>query len=264
MSVVGTTFGIGEKRDPAGDREGRQGRDQRDELGGRPRALVPDHAGDQAEAEQEQRAELPAHVRPSLARSGARPASGEQRDAVLDANRAAVEDPGDLGREVPAAGEHLLGRAVGDHLAAPEQDDPLGERGGELDVVGGDHDRGAARRRARRSGPPARALRARSMPRVGSSSMSRPGASPPGPRARRSRSRARAAGARRRRGRAGRRRRGRSRPSSSRARAPASPRSSSPDPLADQQVVGALGQQRRAARAPRSCRAPARPRPSPR
>ena len=60
-----------------------------------------------------------------------------------------VEHPRDLGREVPAAGEHLGAGAVGDHDAVAEQDDALGERGGELDVVGGDDDRGAGAAPAR-------------------------------------------------------------------------------------------------------------------
>ena len=68
----------------------------------------------------------------------------EERRALLGGDDAgAVEDAGDLGGEVPAAGEDLGARAVGDHDAFAEQDDARGELGGELDVVGGDDDRGA-------------------------------------------------------------------------------------------------------------------------
>ena len=56
-----------------------------------------------------------------------------------------VEDAGDLGGEVPAAGEDLGARAVGDHDAVAEQDDAGRELGGELDVMGGDDDRGPLR-----------------------------------------------------------------------------------------------------------------------
>ncbi len=55
-----------------------------------------------------------------------------------------VEDSGYLGGEVPAAGEDLGGGAVGDDDAIAEQDDALGEGRGELDVVGGDENAGAA------------------------------------------------------------------------------------------------------------------------
>ncbi len=55
-----------------------------------------------------------------------------------------AEDAGDLGGEVPAAGEDLVRRAVGDQLAVAEQHDPRGEPGGELDVVRGDERRRAA------------------------------------------------------------------------------------------------------------------------
>src|SRR5436190_12877558 len=54
-----------------------------------------------------------------------------------------VEDAGDLGGEVPAAGEDVGARTVGDHDPVAEQDDAVGELGGELDVVGGDQDGGA-------------------------------------------------------------------------------------------------------------------------
>src|SRR5690242_5230728 len=71
---------------------------------------------------------------------------GEEGAALLGGDDAGdVEDAGDLGGEVPAAGEDLGARAVGDHDAVAEQDDALGELGGELDVVGGDDDRGALR-----------------------------------------------------------------------------------------------------------------------
>src|ERR1700742_3407043 len=70
----------------------------------------------------------------------------EERRAVLGGDDAGdVEDAGDLGGEVPAAGEDLGARAVGDHDAVAEEDDALGGLGGELDVVRGDEDGGALR-----------------------------------------------------------------------------------------------------------------------
>src|SRR3954451_3275063 len=54
-----------------------------------------------------------------------------------------VEDPCDLGGEIPAPGEDLAGRTIGYHNAVTEQYDPGGEGGGELDIVGGDDDAGA-------------------------------------------------------------------------------------------------------------------------
>ena len=44
---------------------------------------------------------------------------------------------------MPASREHIFGRAVRDHHALPEQHDARRQRGGELGVVRGDHDRGA-------------------------------------------------------------------------------------------------------------------------
>src|ERR1700754_2183494 len=74
---------------------------------------------------------------------------GEEGGALLGGDDAGgVEDAGDLGGEVPAAGEDLGARAVGDHDAVAEEDDALGELGGELDVVGGDEDGGALRGKA--------------------------------------------------------------------------------------------------------------------
>src|ERR1700750_3161971 len=71
---------------------------------------------------------------------------GEEGRAVLGSDDAGdVEDAGDLGGEVPAAGEDLGARAIGDHDAVAEEDDALGELGGELDVVGGDEDGGTLR-----------------------------------------------------------------------------------------------------------------------
>src|SRR5882757_9333335 len=72
--------------------------------------------------------------------------ASEERRALLRGDDAGdVEDPGDLGGEVPAAGEDLGARAVGDTDAVTEQDDAGSERGGELDIVGGDEDGGALR-----------------------------------------------------------------------------------------------------------------------
>ena len=70
-----------------------------------------------------------------------------------------------------------VGRAVGDHDAVAEQDDALGEGGGELDVVGGDDDTPAPRSARPSISSTRSSLRARSMPRVGSSRATRPGSS---------------------------------------------------------------------------------------
>src|SRR6476620_11759879 len=61
------------------------------------------------------------------------------RDPLLGGDHTRnVEDASDLGCEVPAAGEDLGRRPVGDDDPVAEQHNPLGEGGGELDVVGGD------------------------------------------------------------------------------------------------------------------------------
>ena len=82
--------------------------------------------------------QLPAHRRRL-------PSQRERRALLGGDDPGQVEDAGDLGGEVPAAGEDLGGRAVGDHHAVAEQHDALGE----------------ARRRTRRRGwrrrPPRRA-----------------------------------------------------------------------------------------------------------
>src|SRR3954470_23715805 len=71
-------------------------------------------------------------------------AGAEEGGAVLRGDDAGdVEDAGDLGGEVPAAGEDVGGGAVGDTYAVAEEDDSGGELGRELDVVGGDQDGGA-------------------------------------------------------------------------------------------------------------------------
>ena len=57
----------------------------------------------------------------------------------------AGEDAGGLGGEVPAAGEQLGRRPVGDDAPVGHEDRPLGEGGGELGVVRGDDHRRARR-----------------------------------------------------------------------------------------------------------------------
>src|SRR6201996_8869488 len=75
-----------------------------------------------------------------------RSSTSEEGGTVLGSDDAGdVEDAGDLGGEVPAAGEDVGARAVGDHDPVAEEDDAAGELGGELDVVGGDEDGGALR-----------------------------------------------------------------------------------------------------------------------
>ena len=168
---VGGRLDVGEggKGDPAGDRQGGEGGDQGDDLRGRPRALIPGEARDQDDAEDQEAGQLPAHQLICL-RKNSRALLGRH-----DAGQ--VEDAGDLGGEVPATGENLGGLAIGDHDPVAEQHHPLGEGGGELDVVGGDDDAGAAGRRSLSISSTRSSLRARSMPRVGSSSATRPGSS---------------------------------------------------------------------------------------
>ena len=231
---VGGRLDVGEggEGDPAGDRQRRQRRDQGDDLRGRPRALVP--------AKPATRTAPRIRKLTSSQDSSALP-PGARRGALLG-----VMTPGTSSTRATSVAkyqppERTCGRAVGDQDPVAEQDDPRGEGGGELDVVGGDDDPGTAAGELpdQLDEVP---LRARSIPRVGSSRATRPAA--PRPRsARPARSPAPAAGARRRRDRADRRPPACSRPTARSAAAPA-PRQLVPDPLADQVVAGMLGQQR--------------------
>ena len=149
-----------------------------------------------------------------------------------------------LGGEVPAAGEHLLRRARRRSPPVGEQHDAVGERGGELGVVGGD-DHG--RRRRARAGGSASSAFARA---VHAARRLVEAAPPPAARRRRGRSPAPAAGARRRRGRAG---GGRRAGEADGARAP--PAEASSPTRSCKVVAGVLQQQRDA---PGALDAPAR------
>src|SRR6185436_7918531 len=74
---VGGRLDVGERgeSDPAGDRQRRQGGDQGDDLGRRPRALVPGEAGEQDGAEDEEAGQLPAHRSRLASANAAAPAS---------------------------------------------------------------------------------------------------------------------------------------------------------------------------------------------
>ena len=177
-------------------------------------------------------------------------------------DRRPVEDARHLGREVPAAGQQLARGPSAIDLAAAQQHDPVGEGGGELDVVGRDHDRRAASRELAASAARS-SLRARSMPRVGSSSSTAPGGSPaprPGPRPR---SPAPGAGARRPRGRGGPRPPGR-RGRAPQRRRPASAGSSSPTRSRTSRSPGRCGSSATPARVRRLPRRSAPPVPRPR
>ena len=153
---------------------------------GRPRALIPGEPTDQ-DAARAQEARRAASSSPSPLEGGrvpvrgAGPCSGGDRSLP-----GCVEHPRDLGREVPASREQLAGARVGDHAARRRAGSPGRRR-----------PRRTRRRGSRRRPrcPPRRArsiqlrqvasLRARSMPRVGSSSADagragRPARSPPG------------------------------------------------------------------------------------
>ena len=101
--------------------------------GGRERSYQANPASEDAAEDQEAR-QLPAHENSSPRRAA--PCSGVTTPGQ-------VEDPRHLGREVPAAGEDLAGVRVGDRDPVAEQDDAVGEAGGELDVMGGDDHPGA-------------------------------------------------------------------------------------------------------------------------
>ena len=155
MSVVGLTFGSGANaiRPSAASAASVATSASTREVG----CVRSYHAKPAAEreAEDEQRGGDPAHCTTSGRRSGGRarssaaPSSGEQR--------AAAEDAGGLGGEVPAAAEHLGGRRVGHRRAVAEQHGPLRP-----------HARRTRRRGSRRAPrcprPPARAGARRARP----------------------------------------------------------------------------------------------------
>ena len=114
------------ERDPPERRERGQRRHQRDDPRVRARALVPAEPGQQGHAQDQERAELPAHAglgRGALARpAGRSPARGRPHAAERPCSRrersaGPAQDPRRLGREVRAGGEDLRGRAVGDRRA---------------------------------------------------------------------------------------------------------------------------------------------------
>ena len=116
---------------------------------------------------------------PSSRRDLHRQAAAERSRALLGGRAAAPHDPRGLGGEVPAAGEHLGGRAVGDRAAVGEQDDALARTRPRTRRRGWRRARRRRRARARAGGRRARPCAARSMPRVGSSRQTAAGGSPP-------------------------------------------------------------------------------------
>ena len=98
------------QHEPAGDRERRQRGDQRDQPRRRPGALVPGEAADEDQRQAGEDRDLPAHRH---AHRGRRARSRQRAPrARLGGDRAvAAEDARDLGGEVPAAGEDLVGAA---------------------------------------------------------------------------------------------------------------------------------------------------------
>ena len=234
---VGGRLDVGEggEGDAAGDRQRRQGGDQGDDLRGRARALVPGEAGEQDGGEDQEAGQLPAHRSPSSCERG-RPRLGGDHARQ-------VEHPGDFGREVPAAGEDLARRGRRRSRRRRRAGRPARRRRRRT------RRRGWRRRPRRRRGPcssissTSSPLRARSMPRVGSSSATSPGSASPSIRPARaiaSASRCRSPPERSR----GSRSTACSSPTARSAAAPCSPGQLVADPLADQVVAGVLGQQR--------------------
>ena len=80
---------------------------------------------------------------PGIAACGSRERGGEQRGALLGQQHpgAGAEDAGGFGGEVPAAGEQLARRPVGDHPPIGKEHAARGAGGGELGVVRGDDHR---------------------------------------------------------------------------------------------------------------------------
>ena len=141
MSVVGLTFGSGAKAiRPSAASAASVATSAITRAVGM-RALVPVKPAVSAIASSSERGGGPAHVATSTDRR-------RQRGALLGQQRAAgaAQHARGLGREVPAAGQHLGGRRVGHRPAVAEQDRAIGPRRRELGVVGGDEHRGTARR----------------------------------------------------------------------------------------------------------------------
>ena len=115
MSVVATTFGIGASTQPAGDGERGERGDQRDDPRRRAASARTRRTRRRAPAPSSAKlGQLPAHRGAASDLGRARAAAARRpRSGVIAP--AGAEDPGDLGGEVPAAGEHLGAGAVGDH-----------------------------------------------------------------------------------------------------------------------------------------------------
>ena len=112
--------------------------------GGRERSYQAKPAS-RTRAEDQEAGQLPAHQPSPPRRAAAAPCSGVTtpgRSRTRATSVAKYQPPERISR----------GRAVGDHDAVAEQDDALGEGGGELDVVGGDDHR-------RRRAPASRSIR---------------------------------------------------------------------------------------------------------
>ena len=116
MSVVATTFGIGRQDQPPGDRERRQGRDERDGPRSSAASARTRRSRRRSRAPSNEEARSPA--RSSLCRPRLRAppgCAGPSRARIGGDRRAGAEDARDLGGEVPAAREDLAHRAIGDH-----------------------------------------------------------------------------------------------------------------------------------------------------
>ena len=150
MSVVGFTFGNGRERDPPDDCERGHRRHQRHHPRRRAAALVPGEAAASTSARIGERGRLPGHRDQLPADRGARPARASGRRPPPPSARATSVEKCHPPRE------HLGRVAVGDHDALAHQHDAVGERRGELRVVGRDDDRGATGRERARSGRRAR------------------------------------------------------------------------------------------------------------
>ncbi len=136
MSVVGLTLGKRREGDPAGDREGGEGGDEGDDLRGRPRALIPGEAAEQDGAEDEEAGQLPAH------RGRSRSSAAAPCSAVITPGRSRMRATSVAKYQPPERISAALPSAI--TTPSPSSTTRCGEGGGELDVVGGDEDAGAA------------------------------------------------------------------------------------------------------------------------
>ena len=171
MSVVGLTFGTAANAIRPSAANAASVADQRDDPRVGTDPLVPGEAAGQ-------RQPRGSRTRPAASsrdRLASRSATDQRRTPSLGRQRAAgaAQDPRGLGREVAAAGQHLVGGAVGDHARRRRAARPAPRT--RPRTRGRGSRRATARVEPAQQRAPARALCSRSMPRVGSSRQHRRG-----------------------------------------------------------------------------------------